>query len=113
MNDIWLTRFIKEALPLIEEEYHPSRIVFFGSRVTGCPTEDSDLDVIIVSDEFKSTPFVNRMGQILNLIWFPIHVDFLCYTPEEFERIQTWSPVIRDALKTGVDADLHSCQPVL
>jgi hypothetical protein len=47
------------------------------------------------------------MSLLLKLVRFPIHVDIICYTPEEFERIKVWSPVIRDALKTGIDADLH------
>ncbi len=107
MNDIWMTRFKNEALPLIEEAFHPSRVILFGSRIKGCATEESDLDVIVVAETFTGIPFVNRMGELLNLIWFPKHVDFLCYTPEEFDRVKTSSSVVRDALKTGVDADLH------
>ncbi|MHB9028023.1 MAG: hypothetical protein ACYC9O_04600 [Candidatus Latescibacterota bacterium] len=62
---------------------------------------------MVVAEAFREIPFVNRMGELLNLIWFPKHVDFLCYTPEEFERVKLSSSVIQDALKTGVDDDLQ------
>lgn len=107
MIDEWLEKFNNEAVPLIVREYNPARIIFFGSRVSGKAAEDSDIDVIIISETFRNIPFVNRMGELLNLIWFPKHVDFLCYTHEEFERVKISSSVVRDALKTGVYADMR------
>ena len=75
----------------------------FGSRITGRATEASDLDVIIISKDFKEIPFVKRMGELLKAARFPKHVDYFCYTPEEFDRIKESSAIIGQALEEGVE----------
>ena len=78
----------------------------FGSRITGRATEASDLDVIIISQDFKKIPFVKRMGEILKAARFPKHVDYFCYTPDEFERIKGASAIIEQALREGIELAL-------
>ncbi len=65
MRDRWVERFIKKALPKILSCVSPSRVIIFGSRVRCGAREDSDIDVIIVSDYFKDIPFVKRMPMLL------------------------------------------------
>ena len=105
-NDKWLKKFEKEVLPKIKRHYKPLKIILFGSRVHGKSTEDSDIDVIIVSDKFSEIRFVNRMYDILKKIRFPKHVDYICYTPEEFKDIVHSSIVIKDAVENGVEVPL-------
>ncbi len=104
MSDPWIDRFNKEVLPLIVAEFKPVKVMFFGSRVSGDASKDSDIDVIIISEAFKDIPFVKRMGKILNLTRFPKHVDYLCYTPEEFNNVKNNSIVIEDALENHLEA---------
>ncbi len=78
-------------------KFKPLKVVMFGSRITGRATEASDLDVIIVSKEFQEIPFVKRMGELLKAARFPKHVDYFCYTPEEFERVKDSSAIIEQA----------------
>lgn len=104
MNDPWINRFNKDVLPLIVTEFKPVKVMFFGSRVTGGASEDSDIDVIVISEAFKDIPFLKRMGKILKLTRFPKHVDYLCYTPEEFNNVKNNSIVIEDALENHLDA---------
>ncbi len=99
MNDLWVERFRREVLPKITEALKPSRVLLFGSRAGGEARPDSDLDVIIVADAFGTIPFVRRMAYVLRLARFPKHVDYLCYTPEEFARIKDESSVVQGALK--------------
>ena len=73
--------------------------MLFGSRAQGKAREESDLDVIIISDEFRNIPFIKRMTTIRRAVRFPKHVDYLCYTPEEFENIKTTSSIVMDALE--------------
>lgn len=103
MSDIWVERFQKEALPRIIPRFNPLRVVLFGSRITGRATEASDLDVIIISHDFKDIPFVKRMGEILKAARFRKHVDYFCYTPEEFERVKGASAIIEQALQEGIE----------
>ena len=68
----------------------------------GEATSVSDIDVIIVSDFFKGIRFVKRMGVVLKKIRFSRHVDFICYTPEEFEEIRNSSIIVKEALLEGI-----------
>ena len=102
MNDYWLERFKKEALPKIIEEFHPKRIILFGSRIKG-EEEESDLDVIVVAETFKEIPFLKRMPMVVRKSKFPKHVDYICYFPEEFERMKKISSVVMDALENCIE----------
>ena len=104
MSDLWIEKFKKEALPIIVKVIKPSRLLFFGSRATGNADENSDIDVIIISDMFKDIPFIKRMEKIIKLTRFPKHVDYLCYTPEEFKNIKETSLIIDNALENFVEA---------
>ncbi len=103
MKDKWIDLFIMEVLPKIKEKINPSRVIIFGSRVSGFATEDSDIDVIVVSDLFKNVSFLERMPMLLKLGGFEKHIDFLCYTEEEFEHLRKNSVIVRDALTKGLD----------
>ena len=100
-RDVWVKKFKQEIVPLLIEIYKPTKILIFGSRITGGATKDSDIDVIIISERFKNIPFLKRMAMILKQVDFPKHIDFICYTLDEFERIKDKSSVVIDALETG------------
>lgn len=99
-DDVWIKRFQNEALPRIINGINgPVKVFVFGSRVTGRATEMSDIDVLIVSDFFQGVPFIRRMEMMLGIAKFEKHVDYLCYTPEEFKRIKASSSVIQGAVE--------------
>ncbi len=99
VKDKWIEKFKQELLPQIIKEYNPKKVLIFGSRVKGESDENSDLDIIVISDSFNEIPFVNRMSLLLKRFKFPKHIDYLCYTPEEFERIKDKSSLLIDALE--------------
>jgi len=103
-SDTILNSFIETVVPEIRKYFNPSKILIFGSRVSGEATENSDIDVIIVSDFFRGIKFVKRMADVLRKIKFSRHIDFICYTPEEFEKIQESSTVVKAALLEGIFA---------
>lgn len=105
-QDIWIERFIEEVLPRIKSEFKPTKVVIFGSRVKGVSNEDSDIDVIIVSKNFENIPFLRRMPFALRVAQFSKHIDFICYTPEEFERILNKSTIVMTGLKEGIEVAL-------
>ena len=100
-NDKLIRLFKKTLLPQILKEYNPQAIIIFGSRIKGNVTLNSDLDIIIVSKSFQEIPFIERMPSLLKKFDFPRHIDYICYTPEEFERIKSGSSLIMDALEYG------------
>ncbi len=101
VNDPWIERFQQEAMPIVLRECHPEKVILFGSRANGNATEDSDLDVIVVAEMFERIPFLKRMAFMLKKVRFQKHIDFICYAPQEFERIQRSSAVLQDALAHG------------
>ena len=101
MNDMWLQRFEIKVLPVLVSEFKPESVIIFGSRITGKAFEGSDIDVLIISDFFKDIPFIKRMPMVLRTARFEKHVDYICYTPTEFENIKDKSSIITDALENG------------
>ena len=108
MMDAWVDRFVREAVPKIVREFDPSRIILFGSRAKGKAKEASDIDVIVVSDRFKDVPFVKRMPMLLRLVRFEKHIDFLCYTEDEFRKAVRSSAILRTALKDAISVYARS-----
>ncbi len=74
--DTWLERFKREALPKLIAEFKPEKILLFGPRIKGTADENSDIDVIVVSNAFANIPFIERMSLILKMIRFPKHLEF-------------------------------------
>jgi predicted nucleotidyltransferase len=62
-TDRWLVRFKREALPKLIAELKPEKILLFGSRIKGTADENSDIDVIVVSNAFATIPFIEQSKQ--------------------------------------------------
>jgi predicted nucleotidyltransferase len=103
LTDFWIEKFRKEALPKIFREFKPDKVIVFGSRVRGTARAESDIDVILFSSYFKNIPFLKRMPLVLKKAPFPKHVDYMCYTPQEYERIKSESSIIMDALDNSME----------
>ncbi|MBI4360973.1 nucleotidyltransferase domain-containing protein [Candidatus Micrarchaeota archaeon] len=79
--------------------FSDAKIYLFGSRAKGTAKAQSDYDLIIISQKFKATPFVNRGGLIWRHTDVPIVADLLCYTPDEFQKVSKTSVIIKDVLQ--------------
>ena len=77
LHDQYLNNFINQYLEIIKQIYNPEALWLFGSRVTGQPKEESDIDLILVSENFRGRKFIYRMGDFLKTIDFPKHIDAL------------------------------------
>jgi uncharacterized protein len=77
------------AKRLEEEGVKVSRIVVFGSHSKGTARPDSDIDLIIVSENFRRKNLFERIELILRAYSdttdkFIIPMDIILETPEEF-----------------------------
>ena len=106
MIDRWVKKFQKEALPKLIKEFKPERVIIFGSRVRGTANKESDIDIIVISSYFANSPFLGRMPLVLRKVPFPKHVDYICYTPEEYDRIKNESSLIIDAQEDSIEIAL-------
>ncbi len=101
-NKTTILKKLKEFKKKLKEEFSVNKIIFFGSRVNGKPSEDSDIDLIIVSEKFKDKKFRHRAIGFYDYWDLDYPVDFLCYTPEEFNKLKNQITIVREAVKTGV-----------
>ncbi len=93
-------RKFKEAA----KKYKVERIILFGSQVSGTIKESSDVDLIVLSKEKDKLGLLQALyheWHINQKIDLP--VDFICYTPEEFEKKKREISIIMEASKGGIE----------
>ncbi|HKZ48860.1 MAG TPA: nucleotidyltransferase domain-containing protein [Thermoplasmata archaeon] len=79
------------------------RMILFGSRARGRTHRWSDVDLIVVSRDFRGKGAIERAVP-LHLAWdLELPVDFLCYAPEEFRRLARRVSLVRQALREGAE----------
>jgi len=80
-------REIERIVKRIAEGYRPLKVILFGSHAWGEPTEDSDIDLLIVKE--TSDRFIDRWVAVRELIADPKRrtpVEPIVLTPEELDR---------------------------
>ena len=79
----------------------PERVILFGSYAGGTPTEDSDVDLLVVVE--TTAPPVERFAAASQALWpRPFPIDLLVLTPAEARRaLTTGDPFITDILRRG------------
>jgi predicted nucleotidyltransferase len=58
---------LSEIVEKLKSEYKPLKIILFGSYAYGNPTEDSDIDLLILKDTTKRR--VDRFVQVKRIIY--------------------------------------------
>jgi predicted nucleotidyltransferase len=91
---------IRELTGQIAREFQSERIILFGSYAYGIPTEDSDVDLLVVLP-FEGTAFRKSL-EILNRVNPRFPVDLLARRPDDtHRRYIEGDPLIREALDRG------------
>jgi uncharacterized protein len=76
---------IDDAVQKIVDQFHPAKIILFGSYARGAERPDSDVDLLVVMDVKDSK---RRQAAEIDLALsdrtFPL--DLIVVTPEEFEK---------------------------
>lgn len=91
---------ITELTERIAREFHPERIILFGSYAYGNPTHDSDVDLLVV------LPFEGKAArkaiEIRNRINAGLPLDLLVRTPEQLsERLSQDDWFMREIVENG------------
>jgi predicted nucleotidyltransferase len=81
-------RFFEKCLK--EKGLNISKIILFGSQVKGTTTEESDVDILIISEDFHGKDIFERArltkyAEIMTLKKFMMPLDIVTLTSEEFE----------------------------
>lgn len=79
------------------------KMYLFGSRAKGKPHRWSDFDLVIVSKRFKKKESFQRAVGFHKYWNIDYPVDFLCYTPEEFNKLKKQVTIVREAVENGIE----------
>jgi len=87
--------FLKERL--LHSGLNISKIILFGSQASGTATAESDIDVIILSEDFRGKNIFERAemtkhAEIETVKKFVVPLDIITLTPEEYEKQGTTAP---------------------
>lgn len=75
---------INKIVITIINHFQPQKIILFGSYANGIPTEESDLDLVIIKDSDLRSYIQNRKVRKIPRD-FRVPVDIMVKTPVEFE----------------------------
>lgn len=76
---------IGEIIERIKKQMHPRKVVLFGSYAQGTPTDDSDIDLLVVAE--TDLPPAKRYSTIRSkLDAFPASFDIIVKTPAEYQK---------------------------
>lgn len=92
---------LKVYLKKINKKFKLQKAILFGSRARDDYLLDSDVDLILVSPDFKQKGFRARMGEVLADWSEGIDLEALCYTPDEFDVMKKRIGIVRQAVKEG------------
>jgi len=77
---------IEEVTKRLVESYDPTATYVFGSYAWGCPTEDSDLDLLVIVDKSDEKSYKRPIAGHRALLGLNISKDLIVKTKEEFEE---------------------------
>ena len=76
---------IRKITRQLISRYKPEKIIIYGSAALGKTHQESDIDLVIIKNTRKN--FYDRIGEVSGLVDHNLPIDFLVYTPGEFERM--------------------------
>lgn len=82
--------------------YQPDKVILFGSYAYGTPTEDSDLDLLVIKDDQRphSERYFEARGHIGRKPGAAI--DVIVLTPNEFiEKSVPWNGMLKEIREKG------------
>lgn len=92
-------RVIRRYAREIAEQFHPKKIILFGSRAYGTPHEDSDVDLLVVM------PARNELDQAAKIsfaIEEPFPLDLIVRTPRNLKwRLEQGDWFLREITTLG------------
>ena len=93
---------IRNFINKLKEKFKPYKIILFGSRARGDYLEESDYDLIIVSDYFRGMPFLKRMKEVYELYDLDVNVDIIPLTKEEYKERKDEISIVGKGIREGI-----------
>lgn len=94
---------LKNFKKKLQKKYKIEKIILFGSRARGDYLHNSDVDVIIISDDFKGTKIRDRSSEFLKYWNILPDLEAIGYTKDEFKRKSKELGLVQQAQKEGIE----------
>ncbi len=75
---------IQKITDIIVKNYQPEKIILFGSYAWGTPTDDSDIDLMVIKETDNTRKSAREIDSSIFPRLFPI--DIIVYRPSQFNR---------------------------
>ncbi|MEM2971099.1 MAG: nucleotidyltransferase domain-containing protein [Candidatus Bathyarchaeia archaeon] len=99
LSEAYIEREVKRYLKNLP--FKVDFAILFGSTVYGERLRDSDIDLIVVSDNFENMPFEKRI-LILQKFWkHDVMLEAFGFTPKEFASLKDKSIIVQEAVEKG------------
>ena len=86
----------------VAEEFHPERVVLFGSYAYGKPTDDSDIVLLVVMDHKGRA--AEQAAKIRSSIHSAFPIDVLVRSPRKLrERLELGDPFVKTIVEKSLD----------
>ena len=90
---------IKKYIEKISQYYKIEAIILFGSYAKGTENEDSDIDIAIISSDFKD--IIEDGAKLIGLTWkIDTRIEPHPITTEDYQNIS--NPFVREVVDTGI-----------
>ncbi|MBF0345387.1 MAG: nucleotidyltransferase domain-containing protein [Nitrospirae bacterium] len=91
---------LKAVTKKLVAEFQPEKIILFGSYAWGEPTEDSDVDLLVIKETENTREFAMEVDGSIFPRPFPL--DLIVYKPEQVKReVMEGDFFIQDILTKG------------
>jgi predicted nucleotidyltransferase len=91
---------IQAIIDQIVRYFHPKKVVLFGSYAYGVPSQDSDVDLLVVMDYEGGSAL--KSVEILNAVNPSFAIDLLVRTPEQVrQRIKLGDFFMKEIIDKG------------
>lgn len=87
----------------VRQKIDVTRVILFGSYATGASHRWSDIDIAVVSDDFKGMPMRDRLMMLNKIAWEQgvTQVDALGYTEGEYNS-ENPLDLVTEIKKSGI-----------
>lgn len=81
--------------------------IFYGSRAQGTERPHSDLNLVLLSEEFAGRPLAELLQELQRQWKLDIYLEMLPVSPAEFEEMCAWNALACEADRHGVRIEIQ------
>ena len=97
--DSTIMESIRKYIEKISKYYKIEAIILFGSYAKGTENEDSDIDIAVISSDFKD--IIDDGANLIGYTWkIDTRIEPHPITTEDYENVAT--PFVQEVINTGI-----------